>query len=204
MKASKTIEAGDRDGIRCMVSVEPEGGTQRSCVLLGITCGQIHIGSEKALRETEAVTVKFEHVQIRGRISYCVRKDASYRICVDIIIESGRKYPRFPLDEACTAIVFNDAGTARLRGRLTDFSCNGLGLRLESAISAGSMIYVETASLLIVGEARYCRRAPDSGFIAGLETTDIIADTSPSKKLTKVNNVRLRLAEFVLGRPIRL
>ncbi len=202
--ANKTGEAAKQDFVP-LVSLALAGSTRppSPCVLLGIADGQIHLRSEKWIGESARVVVTFEHVVVSGEVLYCTLKDGYYRTCIKMDDEGhGRKEPRFPLDEPCSLTLLEDARSVRIRSQLIDVSQSGLGLRTSVSAAVGSMAYVETRTMLIVGEVRHCRQQGVE-FILGMSTSDIISASRAQAARSRLGRLRWRLAEIILGRRIR-
>jgi hypothetical protein len=149
--------------------------------------------------------LKFDHVAIPGTVLSSRQNENFYRTCVEVTpSDHVRRDPRFPLHEPCSIGILGNGDETRIKGRLTDFSKSGLGLHSGGYVEIGTMVYVETRSLLIAGEVRHCRRRPNGTFTVGLETTDIFSDFREGKSLPMFYRSRRWLAELILGHPVRL
>jgi len=67
------------------------------------------------------------------------------------------------------------------------------------------MIFVETESVLVVGEVRYCNERQKGRFDAGVEVTDVLSDIKSVQNSPGVlKTIRRKLAEAILGEPITI
>jgi hypothetical protein len=149
--------------------------------------------------------LKFDHVAIPGTVLASRKNEDFYRTCVEVTpSDHVRRDPRFPLDEPCFISVLGNGDETRIKGLLTDFSKSGLGLHSKGYVEIGTMVYVETRSLLIAGEVRHCRPRQNGTFTVGLETTDIFSDFRERRSLPIFYRFRRCLAELILGHPVRL
>lgn len=176
--------------------------TTYRCSLLGIFDGEIHILSSERLPEGVRVMLLLERVGISGKIAYCTDKKNHFRVCIESRPDGfSRAEPRFPLTEACTALVLDSRPWRRLTGNLVDFSRSGIGLHLNGPVAIGNMVCVETTSLLLVGGVRHCSQK-GADWLIGIETTDIFSDPNAGKRAPVLSRYRQRVAEKILGRPI--
>jgi hypothetical protein len=198
-KNSMTIPASQK------VSLRQEGSKRASkCAVHEIANGQIHLLAPNSLADATKVTLKFDHVAIPGTVLSSRQSEDFYRTCVEVTpSDHVRRDPRFPLDESCFVSVLESGDENRIKGYLTDFSKSGLGIRSESYVEIGMMVYVETRSLLIAGEVRHCLPRLDGTLKVGLETTDIFSDFGQRRPLPIFYRFRRCLAELILGHAIR-
>lgn len=163
-----------------IVSVTLQDESRYSCGLLGIAGGEIQLISELPVPESFSGVVQFDRVAVAGYVLYCRSRGDCYRVCFHIVGHE-RSEPRFPLTNPCTATILDDE-YRKISGRLKDFSQSGLGMVLVDSCPIGAMMYVETDSLLIVGEVRHCREEDDSSkYVVGLATTEIHTDANTAR-----------------------
>ena len=80
----------------------------------------------------------------------------------------GRTERRHSINKEVRVVMIGAAETS-IRGQVMDASDSGLGLRLPSAIPAGSPIRLDVDGTLILGEVAHCRRRGDS-YAVGLKS----------------------------------
>lgn len=181
-------------------------GTILSCSLLGINRGEIHLKTEQSFQPGFQVVVAFERVSLTGEVVYSKTEEQGFRTCIVLRTgdHAGRTEPRFPIDEPATLIVLPDAAPIWSSScRLVDFSRSGLGLMTSAEVNPGTMACVETTSLLVVGEVCYSGQHEPGLFQVGIELTDVLLDEGlSSRNAGLIARIRVKLAEFILGRPI--
>jgi len=178
-----------------------------SCILLGIEKGEIHIRADEWIEPASRVSATFARVKVSGEVLYCTSKDGWFRISVAINSRNGqgRRQPRLPVYLSGSVVAFSENRTESGRGTLLDVSVSGMRVNIPYRVEVGTMLFVETRSVLVVGEVRYCNKRPQGGFDAGVEVTDVLSDikfarTSPGVLKT----MRRKLAEAILGEPIAI
>jgi hypothetical protein len=96
-----------------------------------------------------------------------------------------------------------DGNEQSVQGLVLDVSISGMRVKIPQPVQTGTMIFVEMSSTLVVGEVRHCVAGQNGQFEAGIEITDILSDTKSQQDPPSVlRNIRRKLAEVVLGRPI--
>jgi hypothetical protein len=176
-----------------------------SCILLGVEHGEIHIRSDEWLEPGWPVSATFARISVSGEVLYCIRKDGWFRISVAVISKNdhGRRQPRLPVCLPGSVVAFSENGSESSRGTLLDVSVSGMRLDISHPVKAGTMIFVETESVLVVGEVRYCNRRQDGGFDAGVAVTDVLSDIKSGQNSPGVmKSIRRKLAEAILGESI--
>lgn len=187
-----------------ILRLEFDGRAPIDCVLQGMDQGFIHVLSCSGIPESTPVRVHFDLVTVMGKVDYSRPKKKLFRISIKLDgDQSGRREPRFPLSDTCTAVALAD-DIVRLRGRLTDISASGLGLLLDGPIGPGTALYVETGALLIAGESRYCRSSDGGYHAVGVQIVDIFSDSRGQIDVLRRRSLRHRLAQLLLGRRIDL
>lgn len=178
------------------IFLEPAGGAKSPiyCSLIGIERGQIHLNTQKWLEPGTRAVLKIDGISVTGEIDYCNRKKEEYRTC--FTVGHRRSAPRFPINEPGTLTVLGEEQTHSSACSLTDLSVSGLGLTTSMEVTAGSMICVQTGSMLAVGEVRHCRQDSAGMFRVGVEVTDVLSNEA-ARRARK--GFRQRLAELILG-----
>jgi hypothetical protein len=72
--------------------------------------------------------------------------------------------PRFATDQSITITTLGDF-RVRQTAQVKNCSGSGLGLVVQTAISAGTAIRIELEDSLLLGEAMYSRSLPDGYFV---------------------------------------
>jgi len=149
-----------------------------SCTVLAIRGGRVHLRTSQQVLAGFRVVVKLDHISLPGEVGYCAPKDQGYLICVELDRETAhqRGEPRFPVNLPAKVIVLDGSATLIFPGTVADVSRSGIGLLVPAALEIASLICVETATMLIAGEVRYCLKKGDKEFRVGLETTDVFSD----------------------------
>jgi hypothetical protein len=177
----------------------------QSCILLGIDHGEIHIRADQWIELGSPVSATFARISVSGEVLHCVTKDGWFRISVAIISnnDQGRRQPRLPVCLPGSVVAFSDNGSESSRGTLLDVSISGMRLDVSHRVEVGTMIFVETESVLVVGEVRYCNKKKKSGYDAGVAVTDVLSDIKSAQNSPGVlKNIRRKLAQAILGEPI--
>ena len=210
------MQEGDREhgvewsasALKVLLALSGHGRTPQfyRCVLVGIEHGNVLLESEKWIEPSSDVVLTFDRITLKGTVRYCNTKHNRHSVSVAVADSGspeGRATPRFPMDEPGTLIALGDAGTAIYKCRLTDFSRSGLGLKSESEVQVDSMVCIETSSIMVAGKVRRCTPNGDGSFQVGVAVTDILSDRGTERgSVWSIAGLRLRLAEFILGRPI--
>jgi hypothetical protein len=170
-----------------------------SCNLIGIDRSRIHLSAKQWVKPGTGAVLKFERIKVAGEVGYCDRKDDEYRTC--FIVSNSRRAPRIPIDEFGSITVLGDEHAAAAECRLKDVSRFGLSVDARMMVKLGSMVCVQTDSILVVGEVRNQSSNFDGTYRTGVEINDIVSD---DVALRRHRTLRHRVAEFVLGRPIGL
>lgn len=151
----------------------------RSCTLLGVSHGKIHLRTTQWIEPASRVTAIFAHITLAGEVVYCTRKDDAYRACIAMISESEndqRREPRIPVRQPGTIIVLSDEGSESTQGTLLDLSKSGMRLDISHRVETGTMVFFVTDSNAVAGEVRYCHQRRSGYFEAGVEIVDIMSD----------------------------
>ena len=211
MRGSDQKEYGverSASGLRVLLALPGHGRNRQCyrCVLVGIEHGNVLLECEKWIEPSSDVVLTFDRITLKGTVRYCHTKHNAHSVSVavaDSESPEGRATPRFPMDEPGTLIALGDAGTAIFQCRLTDISRSGLGLKSESEVPVDSMICIETSSIMVAGKVRRCTPNDDGSFRVGVAVTDVLSDRGTAAvSVWAIAGIRLRLAEFILGRPI--
>jgi hypothetical protein len=176
-----------------------------SCILLGIEHGEIHIRGDEWIEPASPVSATFARISVSGEVLHCTQKNGWFRTSIAVIStnEQGRRQPRLPVYLAGSVVAFSKNGNEATRGTLLDVSVSGMRLDISHRVEVGTMIFVETASVLVVGEVRYCNKRPKGGFDAGVEVTDVLSGIkSGQNSPRRLKTLRRKLAEAILGEPI--
>lgn len=177
----------------------------RSCTLLGIERGKFHVRLDDWIEPASRVSAAFARITLTGEVVYCTRKDGWYRTCVAIISndDQSRRQPRLPVQLPGRVVIMADHGTESDQGLLLDVSVSGMRVDVPHRVEPGTMIFVETGSILVVGEVRHCDEGRNGRFEAGVEITDTLYDVKSGQDSPGVfRNMRRKLAERILGEPI--
>jgi hypothetical protein len=176
-----------------------------SCTLLGIERGKMHIRADNFIEPATAVSARVGRITVSGEVAYCTRKDSWYRTCIALNSDNdrGRREPRLPIRLPGAVVALSANGDESGPGMVLDVSVSGMRLKIQRRVATGTMIFVEMASTIVVGEVRRCFSAQNGQFEAGIEVTDILSDIRPPQESPGVlKNVRRKLAEVILGQPI--
>lgn len=170
-----------------------------SCNLIGIERGNIHLHSGEWIRPGTRAVLKFDLLRVAGEVGYCNRTAEDFRTC--FVVGNNRRAIRVPVDEAGCVTILGEGENPARECRLTDMSRFGLSLNTALPIKPGSMIFVQTDSLLAIGEVRHQTPAARGGLHTGVEVTEMLSDDTARRRN---RGVRHRIAEVILGRPIGL
>jgi hypothetical protein len=179
--------------------------TPRSCMLLGIAHGKMHIRSEQWIEPATTVSALFAHLTVSGEVLYCIRKETWYRACIDLMSgDDRRREPRLAVHQPATVITFSGSHKApSIPGILLDLAVSGMRLQVSNHVEPGTMIYVETGTVIVAGEVRNCQTGSDGHFEAGIEITDVVSEIDSHHKASSIlKNIRHKLAQAILGEPI--
>ncbi len=76
--------------------------------------------------------------------------------------------PRFLTNDTVEIHVLRSPELKGIRGQTLDVSRSGLRLWIEDPIPQGALILVRMKQMRVLGEARYCRSAPQRGYQIGV------------------------------------
>jgi hypothetical protein len=155
------------------------------------------------MSESSAIVVSFDHVQLSGVVAGCQPADEDWIISIALSSCRRRLDERIPHGgESVIGIVEGDQTTVR-QCRIIDTSSFGLGLRLSFPIDTGSRVCIETDSVMVFGEIRYCHPKLDGQFVAGVLIVDVVPDVRTQNQFSvMLNNLRWKLASSIRGRDV--
>ncbi len=186
-----------------------DGGSRPpfSCIMIGIEQGSVLLDCAEPIDPGNDVILTFDRISLRGSVRYSRPRRSRHRVSVGIDgseHSEERTAPRFPMDEPGALMALGDDGTVVLECRLTDFSRSGLGLRSPQEVAVGTMICIETSSILVAGSVRRCLPFGDGvTWQVGVAVTDVLTDDGTKRTSGwSFARFRLRLAEIILGREI--
>lgn len=197
-------EASRITGPEVILSLTGTSDAPRSCLLLGIERGEMHIRAERWIEPGSLVGAKFARLNLSGEVLYCTKKDTWYLICV--ALSSGeyrsRRDPRLAIRQPAR---LSADGSESAQGIILDVSISGMRLRTSHRVEAGTMVFVETSGNLVVGVVRHCRERQADQFDTGIEVTDILSDeASPQSSPGVLKKIRWKLARAISGEPIMI
>jgi hypothetical protein len=173
--------------------------------MMGIEHDSVLLECEKWIEPSTDVKLTFDRITLNGTVRYCNVRQNRHRVSVAVADSESaeqRATPRFPMDGPGTLIALGDPGTVVFQCRMTDFSHSSLGLKSPSEVALGTMVCIETSSIMVAGSVRRCLPDDDGSFKIGVAVTDILSDQAGRRSLWSTAGIRLRLAEIILGRPI--
>jgi hypothetical protein len=200
------VESGRIFGPDVLLHLTGTSAPPLPCALLGIERGKMHIRANGWIEPASRVSAMLGRVNVSGEVVYCTRKDTWYLACIALNSENeGRREPRLPVRLPGSVVVLSgDGGEQSVEGLVLDVSVSGMRLRIPQGVKPETMIFVEMASTLVVGEVRHCLPGKNGQFEAGIEVTDVISDTKARQNSSgRLRNIRRKLAELILGEPIR-
>ena len=178
----------------------------RSCILLGLAHGKMHVRSDRWIEPSSPVTAQFARHTLSGKVLYCARKETWFRICIELTTreDQRRSEARLIVRQSGTVITLcGSRSESSVPGTLLDLAVSGMRLEIPHSVEAGTMIYVETESALIAGEVRHCREGHEGRFEAGVQVTDILYSMSSARIGSgTIRNLRRMLAQTILGEEI--
>jgi hypothetical protein len=178
----------------------------RSCILLGIAHGKMHVRSDRWLEPGSPVSARFARHTLSGKVLYCTRKETWFRTCIELTAadDQRRSEPRLGVHQCGSVITLSgNRSESSVPGTLLDLAVSGMRLEIPHSVEAGTMIYVETESALMAGEVRHCRKGREGWFEAGVLVTDILYGmTSVRSGAGTIRNIRRKLAQAILGEEI--
>ena len=199
------IESGRIFGPDVLLHLTGTGTPPLPCALLGIERGKMHIRANDWIEPASRVSAMIGRITVSGEVVYCTRKETWYRTCIALNSENeGRREPRLPVRLPGAVIALSGDGSEQsVQGVVIDVSLSGMRLRIPQSVADGTMIFVEMASTLVVGEVRRCIAGENGHFEAGIEITDVLSDIkSPQDSRGTLRSIRRKLAEVILGEPI--
>jgi hypothetical protein len=171
----------------------------RSCVMLGLAEGKLHVRSDRWIEPRSRIRAQFEHHSFTGEVEYCTHKDSWFRVCIDLMAEDDqRRKPRLALRQPGFVTTLSNSGPSPSPGVLLDLAIAGMRIEIPDRIENGTMIYIETDTALIAGEVRHCSKGSGGNFEAGVDVTDIL----PAIALKCPASGRLKRLRQTLGRLI--
>ena len=199
------VESGRIFGPEVLLHLNGLSAPPLPCALLGIEHGKMHIRANEWIEPASRVSAMLGRINVSGEVIYCTRKDTWYRACIELNSgNEGRREPRLPVRlPAAVVALSGDGGEQSVQGLVLDVSLAGMRLKIPQGVEAETMIFVEMASTLVVGEVRHCRAGENGYFEAGIEITDVLFDTKSRQNSSGIlRNIRRKVAELILGEPI--
>lgn len=173
------------------------------CLLVGIDAGTLFVRSERQIPTSTPIVVAFDHIRLAGVVANCQPTDADWVISVALGSCRRRLEDRVPVGERSVVGIVGPDGTTVVHGTVIDQSSAGLGIRLERSLDTGTRVCVETETLMVFGEVRYCRATADGHFIAGVMIVEVAPDLdSQSAFSVMLHNLRWRLASTIRGHEV--
>jgi len=174
------------------------------CTLAGIDAGTLFLQSERQIPESSAVVVAFNHIQLSGIVAECQPDGPGWMVAIALAASKRRLDERIANGAAgIVGIVENDRTTSVHDCTIINNSTSGLGLRLSFPIETGARICVETGSMMVFGEVRYCHAKQDGQFVAGVLIIDVVPDARTQNKFSvMLNTLRWKLAASIRGRDV--
>jgi hypothetical protein len=173
------------------------------CALAGIEAGVVYVRSERQISENSAIVVSFDHVQLSGVVAGCQPDAAGWMISVALSSCRRRLEARIPYGEEGVIGVVGSGATTLRQCTIIDASAFGMGLRLSFPIDTGSRVCIETNSVMVFGEIRYCHPRPEGEFVAGVLIVDVVPDVRTQNQFSMMlNNLRWKLASSIRGRNV--
>jgi PilZ domain len=140
-----------------------------------VSSGFLVLGSQEPVDASRKLEIFYLGRGIFSEAVYChPEPDGSYRIGVrmlegsDGVLRAERRIQLDALAELTTV-----TAQQPITVRVIDISSSGLGVKLDSALEAGQMAYVELEHGVAFGEIRYCRKI-EGGYRAGLFVEEFI------------------------------
>ena len=157
------IESGRIFGPEVLLHLTGTSAPPLACALLGIERGKMHFRTNDWIEPASRVSAMLGRVNVSGEIVYCTRKDTWYRACIALNSENeGRREPRLPVRLPGAVVALSgDGGEQSVQGLVLDVSISGMRLKIPQSVEIGTMIFVEMASTLVVGEVRRCHAGKD-------------------------------------------
>jgi hypothetical protein len=173
------------------------------CSLVGIEAGILYVRSERQMSESSAIVVAFDHVQLSGVVAGCEPADKDWMISIALASCKRRLDERIPHGEESVIGIVEGGQTTLRQCIIIDTSSFGMGLRLSFPIDTGSRVCIETDSVMVFGEIRYCHPKMDGQFIAGVLIIDVVPDVRTQNQFSvMLNNLRWKLASSIRGRDV--
>lgn len=174
-----------------------------ACQLVGVDSGTLYLRSERQIEESSPIKVSFDHVQLSGVVAGCEVAERGWAISVALASCKRRLEARVPGGEIDAVGIVENNGTTVRSCTVVDQSPSGLGLRLNRTIETGSRVCVETQSMMIFGEVRYCRPTLDGRFVAGIMIVEVVPDVNSQNPFSvMLNNLRWKLASSIRGKDV--
>jgi hypothetical protein len=174
-----------------------------ACQLVGIDAGILYLRSDRQIAESSSVMVSFDHVQLSGVVAGCQADERHWVISIALASCKRRLDGRVPAGEKSVIGIVESNGTTLRAGRVIDQSQSGLGLRLDEPMDPGARICVETETMMVFGEVRYCRPTLDGQFVAGVMIVEVVPDVHSQNAFSvMLNNLRWKLASSIRGKDV--
>lgn len=176
-----------------------------ACHLVGIDAGVLYVRSGTQIPEASPIVVSFDHVQLSGVVAGCQPVERDWVISVALASCKRRLEARVPAGEPCSIGIVESHGTSVRPGTIIDQSASGIGIRLARSIETGSRVCVETQTMMVFGEVRYCRATLDDHFVAGVLIVEVVPDLHSQNPFSvMLNNLRWKLASSIRGKDVPL
>jgi hypothetical protein len=171
----------------------------RSCTVLGIANGIMHIRLDQWVEPATQVLAIFSRITLSGEVVYCASKESWYRTSIAINGGIDRRHgPRLSVLQPTMVTALSNNGSASSEGMLLDFSVCGIRVNMPHGVETGTMIFVETESAVVVGEVRHSHEKRGGCFEGGIEITDVLSSPEGRRKSRSfLKNVRRKFGQMI-------
>jgi hypothetical protein len=122
------------------------------------------------LAEGSRIAIESGSLVLEGEVTCCGPNGDRYEACIVVSVCNGieqRSAQRFPLNYE--ARIYRTNSESEIEGSIVDLSATGVGLEVTTSLDVGEILTFESESEVAFAIVRYCRRAPEGQFHAGLE-----------------------------------
>lgn len=184
------------------VAIHVASGLTLKCALFGLEQGKMHVRNDLWMEPESHVRVQFGHLTFSGIVTYCIRKDSYYSICIDLMAgHEERREPRLSIQRGGHVTTLGGGRSDGAPGVLLDLAVSGMRVHVPYEVTPGSMIFIEMETELVAGEVRRCTKASNGSYEAGVAITDVLSTRGNGVHSRSVlHKARMRMAHVILGK----
>jgi hypothetical protein len=171
------------------IRVKLDTGVEVPAEILNVSRVGLHVRVPVHLDDGAVLGFGMQDCTAIGQVLYC-RPDGNQVFAALMISGDRRREPRLSASEQVTLRVISPQEPGSIRGRLIDVSQSGIGLIIESVVSVGTLVEVQTdGENVLYGAVRNCTKVPADKFRIGILAEETFFGDLREKHLFSFNGM---------------